>query len=137
MYQSLTASGPGAGPHWERLAQWVAERLPVEAIDGVWVFRVLRRDQREFGTAVLSTVDGERRIIHTARYVAVIKGKQRGGFEAQLEEVGSGPLDTLHELLALVPVRADDEDQPTPVDVSLWVPPIEAVAIVEPDATGE
>ena len=137
MYQSLTPTGPGEGPHWERLAQWVAERLPVAAIDGIWVFRVLRRDQREFGTAVLSTIDGERRIIHTARYVAIIKGKQRGGFEAQLEEVGSGPLDTLHELLALVPVRADDEDPPTPVDVALWFPPMEAVTAVEQDAAGE
>ena len=137
MYQSLTPTGPGEGPHWERLALWVAERLPVEAIDGIWVFRVLRRDQREFGTAVLSTVDGDRRIIHTARYVATIKGKQRGGFEAHLEEVGSGPLDALHELLALVPVRADDEDPPTPVDVSLWFPPMEAVTAVEQDAAGE
>ena len=137
MYQSLTPTGPGDGPHWERLAQWVAERLPVEAIDGIWVFRVLRREHREFGTAVLSTVDGERRIIHTARYVATIKGKQRGGFEAQLEEIGSGPLDTLHELLALVPVRADDEDPPTPVEVSRWFPPLEAVTLVEQDAAGE
>lgn len=137
MYQSLTPAGPGEGPHWERLALWVAERLPVEAIDGIWVFRVLRRDQREFGTAVLSTIDGDRRIIHTARYVATIKGKQRGGFEAQLEEVGSGPLDALHELLALVPVRADDEDPPTPVDVSLWFPPMEAVTAVEQDVAGE
>lgn len=137
MYQSLTPTGPGEGPHWDRLAQWVAERLPVEAIDGIWVFRVLRRDQREFGTAVLSTIDGDRRIIHTARYVATIKGKQRGGFEAHLEEVGSGPLDALHELLALVPVRADDEDPPTPVDVSLWFPPVEAVTAVEQDAAGE
>jgi hypothetical protein len=137
MYQSLTPPGPGEGPHWERLALWVAERLPVEAIDGIWVFRVLRRDQREFGTAVLSTVDGDRRIIHTARYVATIKGKQRGGFEAHLEEVGSGPLDTLHELLALVPVRADDEDPPTPVEVALWFPPMEAVTAVEQDVAGE
>lgn len=137
MYQSLTATGPGEGPHWERLALWVAERLPVDAIDGIWVFRVLRRDHREFGTAVLSTVDGDRRIIHTARYVATIKGKQRGGFEAQLEEVGSGPLDTLHELLALVPVRADDEDPPTAVDVGLWFPPVAIVAVTEPDAAGE
>ena len=137
MSRSLTPAGPGEGPHWERLAQWVAERVAVEGIDGVWVFRVLRRDVREFGTAVLSTVDGERRIIHTARYVAIIKGKQRGGFEAKLDEVGSGPLDALYELLALVPVRADDEDPPTPVEVTRWFPPMEAVMAAEPDAFEE
>ncbi len=137
MFQSLTPLGPGEGPHWERLALWLTERLSVEAIDGIWVFRVLRRDLREFGTAVLSTIDGERRIIHTARYVAIIKGKQRGGFEAHLEEVGSGPLDALYELLALVPVRADDEDPPTPVDTTRWFPPTEAVATVEVNEAGE
>lgn len=137
MHASLSPTSPGEGPHWERLALWLTERLAVDAIDGVWVFRVLRRDLREFGTAVLSTVDGDRRIIHTARYVATIKGKLRGGFEAHLEEVGSGPLDALHQLLALVPVRADDEDPPTPVDVSLWFPPIEAAVAVEVDEAGE
>lgn len=137
MFPSLTPLGSGEGPHWERLADWLAERMNIEAIDGVWVFRVLRRDHREFGTAVLSTIDGDRRIIHTARYVAIIKGKQRGGFEAHLDEVGSGPLDTLHELLALVPVRADDEDPPTAVDVALWFPPMEAVSSVEVDESAE
>ncbi|MES2123951.1 MAG: hypothetical protein V4503_04600 [Gemmatimonadota bacterium] len=137
MLDALTAAGPGEGPHWERLAAWIAERMPVTGIDGVWVFRVLRREQREFGTAVLSTVDGDRRIIHTARYVATIKGKQRGGFEAHLEEVGSGPLDTLHELLALVPDRADDEDPPVPVAVGRWFPPSDATPPDEADEGSE
>ena len=118
MLTSLAARGPGEGPQWERLAAWLRDQIPVAGVDGIWVFRVLRRDQREFGTAVLSTIDGDRRRIHTATYVAQIKGKQRGGFEARLEEVGSGPLEALQELLALVPVRADDEEPPTPVDVS-------------------
>ena len=100
----VTAAGPGEGPHWERLAEWLRERIPAEGVDGVWVFRVLRRDQREFGTAVISQVEGDRRRISTARYAAIIKGKQRGGFETWIEEVGSGPLEALHELLALVPV---------------------------------
>ena len=123
MLASLTPRGPGEGPHWERLAIWLHDQLPVVEVDGVWVFRVLRRDLNEYGTAVLSRVEGDRRRIYTASYVATIKGKKRGGFEATLEEVGSGPLEALRELLALVPVRADDEDQPIAVDVDLWFPP--------------
>jgi hypothetical protein len=123
MLASLTPRGPGEGPHWERLALWLHDRLPVVEVDGVWVFRVLRRDLNEYGTAVLSRVDGDRRRIYTASYVATIKGKKRGGFEATIEEVGSGPLEALRELLALVPVRADDEDPPVAVDVDLWFPP--------------
>lgn len=124
MLNALTATGPGEGPHWERLAAWVRERMPSDEIDGVWVFRVLRRDQREFGTAVISRIEGDRRRIYTARYVALIKGKQRGGFDAGLDEVGSGPIEALHELLALVPVRADDEDPPMLVDTWRWFPPL-------------
>jgi hypothetical protein len=32
-------------------------------------------------------------------------------------------VEALRELLALVPVRADDEDPPVAVDVDLWFPP--------------
>lgn len=124
MLASLTPRGPGEGPHWERLALWLQEQIPTTDVDGVWVFRVLRRDLAEYGTAVISRIDGDRRRIYTARYTALIKGKKRGGFDAVMEEIGSGPIEALHELLALVPVRADDEDPPVPVEVSLWFPPV-------------
>lgn len=124
MLASLTPRGPGEGPHWERLALWLQDQIPTADVDGVWVFRVLRRDLAEYGTAVISRIDGDRRRIYTARYTALIKGKKRGGFDAVMDEVGSGPLEALHELLALVPVRADDEEPPVPIEVSLWFPPV-------------
>jgi hypothetical protein len=130
MLPGMTPGGPGDGPQWQRLAVWLREALPVDEVDGIWVFRNLRRDQREFGTAVLSRIDGDRRRIYTARYVAIIKGKKRGGFEAQLEEVGSGPIEALQELLQLVPVRADDGEPPLPVEASIWFP---ALAVAEED----
>ena len=136
MLNALTAASPGEGPHWERLAAWVRERMPSDEVDGVWVFRLLRRDQREFGTAVISRVEGDRRRIYTARYTALIKGKLRGGFEAGLDEVGSGPLEALHELLALVPVRADDEDPPTQVETWRWFPPLPAADDGREEAAG-
>ncbi len=117
---------PGEGPHWERLAAWLREQLPVAEVDGVWVFRTLRRDQKDFGTAVLSRIDGDRRRIYTASFVATVKGKQRGAFEPVLTEVGSGPIEALQELFALVPVRSDDEEPPLPVDLDRWFPPAPA-----------
>jgi|CXWL01.1.fsa_nt_gi hypothetical protein len=124
MLASLTPRGPGEGPHWERLALWLQDQIPTADVDGVWVFRVLRRDLAEYGTAVISRIEGDRRRIYTARYTALIKGKKRGGFDAVMEEVGSGPVEALQELLALVPVRADDEEPPVPIEVSLWFPPV-------------
>lgn len=123
--------GPGEGERWQRLAEWLRTQIAPEEVDGIWVFRVVRREQREFGTAVLSLVTGDRRRILTARYIALIKGRDRGGFTTQIEEVGSGPLEALHELLAMVPVRSDDEDPPAAVEVTLWFPPVEAVVTAD------
>lgn len=113
---------PGSG--WGRLADYVAGEIPVAEIDGVWQFRTIKREGRELGTAMLSRVDGEqqeRRRIYTARFMHLLKGKERGKFEASLEEVGSGPVETLGDLLAGVRKRLEDED-PRPVPVEEWFP---------------
>lgn len=113
---------PGSG--WGRLAARVADEIPVTEIDGVWQFRALRHDATEFGTAVISRVDGEqqeRRRIYTARYMHILKGRERGKFDAWLEEVGSGPVETLDDLLAGVRRRMEDEE-PSPVPVADWFP---------------
>jgi hypothetical protein len=109
---------PGLG--WERLAQAVAEVLPPAEVDGVWAFSPVRREAREWGTAVLSRVDGDRRRIYTARYVLAIKGKERGKFEASVLEVGSGPLDALNRLVQEAQRRIDDEHPPISVPPESW-----------------
>lgn len=122
MFDLNLPPGPGEGPQWEKLAAWLRERIMLSELDGIWVLRTLKVERREYGTAILSLVAGERRRIITTSYVAVVKGKQRGGFEASLAEVGSGPLETLHELLALVPIRREDEGDPVLISPSLWFP---------------
>ncbi|MEO8448495.1 MAG: hypothetical protein ABI647_01820 [Gemmatimonadota bacterium] len=117
-----TETGPGIGDGWTRLAQEIRTVLPPEEIDGVWVFRVLRHEGKDWGTAILSRVEADRRRIYTARFVLAVKGKQRGKFTHELEEVGSGPLEALAELLALVPKRSDEEEPPTEIDRALWFP---------------
>jgi hypothetical protein len=119
---------PGSG--WSRLATEVAARMPPGEIDAVWQFRTLKRDGRELGTAILSRVDGDRRRIYTARFVHTLKGKERGKFESQLEEVGSGPADTLADLLAGVRKRLEDED-PRPVSPADWFPAADGPALAE------
>jgi hypothetical protein len=119
---------PGSG--WGRLAEHVAGAIPVTEIDGVWQFRTIRRDGCEFGTALLARLDGqaqERRRIFTARFMHVLKGKERGKFEASLEEVGSGPVETLGDLLAGVRKRLEDED-PRSIPVAEWFPEADAAA---------
>jgi hypothetical protein len=115
---AVTAAGTASG--WTRLAQAVAELVPPGEVDSVWVFSPLRHEGREWGTAVLSRVDGERRRIYTARYVLVIKGKERGKFEAAVQEVGSGPVEALSQLLKDAQKRIDDEHAPHPVSPEHW-----------------
>jgi hypothetical protein len=115
---ALTA--PGAG--WSRLAQAVAEVVPPAEVDSVWVFSPLRHEGREWGTAVLSRIDGDRRRIYTARYMLAVKGKERGKFEATVLEVGSGPVEALTQLLQDAQKRIDDEHPPHSVQPEQWFP---------------
>lgn len=117
----MTAPVPETG--WDRLAQVVAARIPVAEVDRVWCFPVLRQGQREFGTAVIARREGEdaeRRGIYTARYLLQIKGKERGKFEADLKQVGSGPVERLPDLLEEAHRRSDDEEPPVEADVTEW-----------------
>jgi hypothetical protein len=109
-----------AASGWERLAQAVAEALPPAEVDAVWVFTPLRREATEWGTAVLSRVDGERRRIYTARYSLAVKGKERGKFEATIQEVGSGPMEVLARVLQEAQRRTDDDHPPVSVPPAEW-----------------
>ncbi len=109
------------GNGWSRLAAAVAEQIPAAEVDGVWVFSTLRHEGREWGTAVLSRVDGDRRRIYTARYMLQVKGKERGKFEASVDEVGSGPVEALAQLLQDAQRRIDDEQPPEPVPPDEWL----------------
>jgi hypothetical protein len=112
---------PAAGDTgWDRLARAVSEILPPQEVDGVWAFTPVRRDTREWGTAVVSRVQGDRRRIYTARYVLDIKGKTRGKFESFVQEVGSGPVDALARVLQEAQRRVDDEHPPAAVPPEIW-----------------
>jgi hypothetical protein len=121
-----------AGAGWNRLAQAVAEIVPPGEVDGVWVFSPVRHEGLEWGTAVLSRVDGDRRRIYTARYMLAVKGKERGKFEASVHEVGSGPVEALARLLQDAQKRIDDEQPPLAVPPEEWFP---AASPDAPDAS--
>lgn len=116
----MTPPGGEAGSGWDRLAQAVAAVLPPAEVDGVWAFTPLRRESREWGTAIVSRVDGDRRRIYTARYLLAIKGKERGKFESSVQEVGSGTMEALNRLVQEAQRRIDDEQPPSPVDPESW-----------------
>jgi hypothetical protein len=105
---------------WARLAEATLAVLPVEEVEGIWQFQPIRLERRELGTAILALRDGDRRRIWTARYALTIRGRERGAFEHFLEEVGSGPVEALEELLVSVRRRLGEDDAPVPVPVDQW-----------------
>jgi hypothetical protein len=127
------SGGVATGSGWDRLAQAVAEVLPPAEVDGVWVFSPLRRESREWGTAIVSRVEGDRRRIYTARYMLAVKGKERGKFESSVQEVGSGTMEALHRLVQEAQRRVDDEHPPTPVAPGSW---FSTVSLPESPADG-
>ena len=77
------------------------------------------KDEQNGGANAIFGLD-----IPLMRFVHVLKGKERGKFEAALEEVGSGPVETLDSLLAGVRKRLEDED-PRPMPVAEWFPVVD------------
>ena len=126
MYPELTLNKPGGGPGWQRLAQNVAEQMPLDTLDGIWVFRPLRIEKKEWGTAILALAEAGRYRILTAQYQHTIKGRERGAFSVAIQEVGSGPIETLDALVAAVPKRTD-EDPPVRIPLTAWHPEEDAL----------
>jgi hypothetical protein len=114
------AAGSTGVSGWDRLAQAVAQVVPPGEIDGVWIFAPVRRGPREWGTAVVSRIDGHRRRIYTARYALAVRGKERGKFESTIQEVGTGPREALARVLEEAQRRIDDELPPTSVPPDTW-----------------
>src|SRR5206468_8124766 len=75
------AGGAGQGPGWAKLAAAVEAQVPPAEIATIYVFRPIKRDGKEWGTAVVTrksdTADGRLRV-YTAKYMLVVRGKERG-----------------------------------------------------------
>lgn len=95
--------------------------MPPEEIGRIWVFPPLKREDREWGTAVVSReLDHDRVAVYTARSVIVVRGKERGQGRVEVEEVGESPTAVVHEVIRGVQERTGEPDPPVEVDPALW-----------------
>lgn len=112
---------PGLELGWLRTAQSLAEVVRPEEVDGIWLFPPVRREEREWGTAVVSRLSGEgRRRIYTASYMLVVSGRERGQGKVVVEEVGESPIAVVHEVLRGVQERAGEAEPPVEIPPKLW-----------------
>jgi hypothetical protein len=95
----------------------MAERIPPERVDAVWLFPARQLGVRESGLAVLSVfAEGDQarrtRTIHTLHYVADPQPKGPPVRTDELAEVGTVPLDRIDRIIEGVLHRLDVPETP-------------------------
>jgi hypothetical protein len=116
-----TARPLGDGPGWTRLAEAVRAEVPPAEIETVYLFRPLRREGREWGTAVVTRrQEAERLRVYTARYMLVVRGKERGRARVEIAEVGLSPADVIARVMHDAAERTGDAEPPVALGPAVW-----------------
>jgi hypothetical protein len=119
---------PGRGPGWAKLAEAVGARVPPAEIETIYLFRPLKRDGREWGTAVIARrgaeggeSDGTGRLrVYTARYMLIVRGKERGQCRVEVEETGLSPAEIIAQVIQATADRSGDPEPPLAVGPAVW-----------------
>ena len=103
------------------MATAVAEAVPPAEIDRIWLFAPVRQEDREWGTAVIGRrAAGDRLRVYTARYMLVIRGRERGQGRVGVEEIGESPGGVIDDVIRGVQERAGETEPPVEVATALW-----------------
>ncbi len=93
-------------------------------MQGIWVFPAVRKDDKEWGTAIVTRrAEDERIRVYTARYVQLTRGRERGQGKVGIEEVAVCPPEVLYEVLKGVQERMAETEPPVEISPSLWYGP--------------
>jgi len=115
----VAASGPG----WRRVAQAIAERMPVAEIERIWLFPPVRHELREWGTAVVARRMSPGRVrVYTGSYGLVVRGRERGQGQVTVEDVAESPDEVLPDVIRGVQERAGEEEFPDEIAAATWFP---------------
>jgi hypothetical protein len=112
---------PGLGLGWRRVADALAQAIPVAEVERIWLFPPVRRDEREWGTAVVARrVRGDRVRVYTASYLLVVRGRERGQAQVTVDDVGETPDDVVATVIRGVQERAREDEPPVEIAPALW-----------------
>ena len=114
---------PGRGPGWAKVADAVRAQIPPGEIETIYVFRPIKRQGREWGTAVVTRKgqppDGRLRV-YTAQYMLIVRGKERGQAKIEVKEVALSPADVLAQVMQATVERGGDTEPPTELGPAVW-----------------
>lgn len=114
---------PGRGPGWAKLAEAVAQRVAPTAIETIYLFRPWKREGREWGTAVVAcrgTDAADRLRVYTARYMLIVRGKERGQSRIEIEETALSPAEVIARVMQAAAERIGDAEPPVAVGPAVW-----------------
>ena len=112
---------PGQGAGWAKLAAAVETQVPPGEIETIYVFQPIKRAGKEWGTAVVTRKSGDGRLrVYTARYMLVIRGKERGESKIEVEEVALSTAEVLAKVMQATVDRGGDTEPPTELGPSVW-----------------
>ena len=112
---------PGLGPGWTRVADSLVNRVEPEDIEGIWLFPPIRREEREWGVAVVACrTDDDRQRIFTASYMIIVRGREKGHGKVAVEEVGESPATVLEDVIRGVGERTGEVEPPVEISPDLW-----------------
>jgi len=112
---------PGQGPGWAKVAAAVEAEMPPAEIDTIYLFRPIKREGREWGTAVVTRKSDEGRLrVYTAKYMLIVRGKDRGQARVEVAEVGLSPAEVLAQVMQATADRTADPEPPVEVGPGAW-----------------
>src|SRR5204863_2766397 len=117
----LAPPGPGQGAGWAKLAAAVEAQVPPAEIETLYVFRPIKREGKEWGTAVVTrkAADGRLRV-YTAKYMLVVRGKERGQTKIEVEEVALSPAAVLAQVMQATVDRGGGSEPAVEVSPAVW-----------------
>ena len=113
--------GPGQGQGWAKLAAAVEAQVPPGEIETIYVFRPIKRDGKEWGTAVVTrkAADGRLRV-YTGKYMLIVRGKERGQGKFEVVEVALSPAEVLAQVMQATVDRGGDTEPPVELSPAVW-----------------
>jgi hypothetical protein len=120
-YVGYPAPTPGLGLGWTKVADALGQTVTPEDVARIWVFPPMRRDGREWGTAIVAKhATTERFVVLTAKYMLTTRGRRRGQGRVELDEVGEGPVHVVLDVVSGVQARTADGEPPIEIAPDLW-----------------
>jgi hypothetical protein len=95
--------------------------VPPAEIEAIHVFRPIKREGREWGTAVITRRHPEGRLqVFTVKYMLIVRGKDRGQSKVVVEEVGLSPEETLQRVMQTTAEKSGEVDPPVALGPGAW-----------------